>query len=316
MNKKKNQDAVVAVDGRKLRHRIAKNWDLYLLLIVPFALVLLFKYYPMLGLQIAFKDYTVSGGIWGSEWVGFKYFEKLFTTPKFMQVFINTLKLSGYQILVEPVVTLVFALCLNAVYSKKYKKTVQMVSYMPHFISTVVVVGIVTQILDPRIGLYGKICEILGLEGIDIWSKPEAFSSIYVWSLIWKNLGWNAVIYIANLASVDTELYEAAAIDGASRFKQLIHIDFPVVIPTFVILLIMKVGSMMAVGHEQVLLMQNQLNMSASEIISTYSYKVALETSAYYSYGTAISLFNSVINLILIITVNKIAKRVTDVGLW
>lgn len=316
MNRKKNQGAAVVLGDKKLKQRIVKNWDLYLLLVIPFALVLLFKYYPMAGLQIAFKDYTVSGGIWGSEWVGLKHFEKLFHTPKFLNVFMNTIKLSGYQILVEPVVTLIFALCLNAVYSKKYMKTVQMISYMPHFISTVVMVGIVSQMLDPRIGLYGRLCEIMGVEAVDIWSKPEAFSSIYVWSLVWKNLGWNAVIYIANLASVDTDLYEAAAIDGASRFKQLIHIDFPVVIPTFVILLIMKVGSMMAIGYEQVLLMQNQLNLSASEIISTYSYKVAMETSSDYSYGTAISLFNSVINLVLIVTVNKIAKRVTDVGLW
>lgn len=314
--KLKERNTDTAIVSKNLKRKIIKNWQLYLLLLIPFLFIFIFKYGPMLGLQIAFRDYHVSGGIWGSEWVGFENFKKLFNTPKFMQVFMNTIKLSGYQILVEPIVTLTFSLLMNAVYSRRFKKTVQMVSYMPHFISTVVMVGIVSQMLDPRIGLFGKVCEMLGAEAVDLWSKPEAFSSIYVWSLIWQNIGWNSVIYIAALSSVDLSLYEAASIDGASRFKQLLHIELPVVMPTFIILLIMKVGSMMNIGHEQVLLMQNSLNLKASEIISTYSYKVSMVDSTDYSYGTAISLFNSVINLVLIVSVNKIAKKVSDVGLW
>ena len=300
----------------KLKRNILKNWELYLLLIIPLIFILIFNYYPMLGLQIAFKKYSPSAGIWGGEFVGLANFMKLFRTPKFAQVFSNTMKLSVYQALVEPIVNLVFALLINAVFSKKYKKTVQMVTYMPHFISTVVMVNIFMQVLNSKIGLYAKVCEFIGVKAVDIWSKPQAFPHLFVWSLIWQNVGWNSVIYIAALAGVDMNLYEAAKIDGASRFKQLIDIDFPVILPTFVILFILKIGSMMSIGYERVLLMQNLLNLRASEIISTYSYKVALGSSADYSYGTAIGLFNSVINLILIYAANKVSSRVTEVSLW
>jgi len=304
------------VHTRPLKNRILENWDLYLLLIIPVALLLLFSYYPMLGLQIAFKKFTVSGGIWGSPWVGFDNFNRLFLTRKFSQVFFNTVRLSGYQILVEPIVTVIFALMLNAVFSSRYKKAVQTISYMPHFISTVVMVSILTQILNNKIGIYGKVCEMMGVAAIDVWSIPEAFPHLFVWSLIWKNIGWNSIIYIAALSSVDLDLYEAAEIDGASRFKRLLYIDFPTILPTFVVLFILKIGSMMAIGYEQVLLMQTPLNQMTSEIISTYSYKVALEQSSDYSYGTAISLFNSVINLVLISAANKISKKISGIGLW
>lgn len=296
--------------------RIATNWDLYVMITIPLILLLVFFYYPMFGLQIAFKRFSASGGIWGSEWVGLYQFKKMLNTPKFAQVFFNTLKISVYYILVKAVVTVFFAMLLNVVRSKVYKKTVQMITYMPYFISTVIMVGILSQLLNSRIGLYGNICNMLGIQAVDIWSKPQYFPHIYVWSGIWQNLGWNSVIYLAALSSVDQALYEAASIDGASRFKQLIHIDFPSIMPTFVILFILSVGSMMSLGYEKVLLMQNQLNLSASEIISTYSYKVALQTGTDYSYGTAISLFDSVINLVLIVFVNQISKRVTDSSLW
>ncbi len=306
----------VRLEHRSLKKDILKNWELYLLLVIPFALLLIFNYYPMLGLQIAFKKYNLIGGIWHSPWVGFDNFRKLFTTPKFMNVFLNTIRLSGYQILVEPIFTLFFSLVLNAVFSKRFKRSIQMISYMPHFISTVVMVGILFQMLNPRIGIYGKVCEMFGWSAVDIIAKPEAFIHLFVWSLIWQNVGWNSIIYIASLASVDQELYEASAIDGAGRFKQMIHIDLPAVLPTFVILLILRIGSMMSIGYEQVLLMQNTLNISASEIISTYAYKVALVSSSDYSYGAAIGLFNSVINLVLISTVNKLSKKISDISLW
>ncbi len=283
---------------------------------IPLILLFIFSYYPMLGLQIAFKRFSSSGGIWGSEWVGLYQFKKMFNTPKFAQVFFNTLKISVYYILVKAIVTVFFAMLLNVVRNKFYKKTVQMITYMPYFISTVIMVGILSQLLNSRIGLYGNICNLLGIQAIDIWSKPQYFSHIYVWSGIWQNLGWNSVIYLAALSSVDQALYEAASIDGASRFKQLIYIDFPSIMPTFVILFILSVGSMMSLGYEKALLMQNPLNLSASEIISTYSYKVALQTGTDYSYATAISLFDSVINLTLIVFVNQLSKRVTDSSLW
>ena len=298
------------------KRSISRNWDLYLLVLLPFAFLLVFNYYPMLGLQIAFKSYSAAGGIWGSDFTGLANFRKLFSTPKFTEVFLNTIRLSGYQILVEPAVTLIFALLLNAVYSRSYRKTVQMISYMPHFISTVVMVGVLAQIFNTKIGLYGKVCELIGIQGVDIWSEAKAFPHIYVWSLIWQNIGWNSIIYIAALASVDTDMYEAAVIDGANRFKQMIYIDLPTVLPTFVMLFILKIGSMMSIGYEQVLLMQNPLNLQASEIISTYSYKVALVSGSDYSYGTAIGLFNSVINLVLIVLANKFSRHISDVSLW
>ncbi len=295
---------------------IARNWDLYLMLLIPTVLLIIFCYYPMLGLQIAFKRYSASGGIWGSRWVGLAQFRKMLTTPKFLQVFLNTLKISLYMIPVKAVVTMVFALLLNVVRGKTYKKTVQMVTYMPYFISTVIMVGILSQILNSRVGLYGNICNLLGVEAVDIWSKPKYFAHIYVWSGIWQMLGWNAIIYLAALSSVDQELYEAAAIDGASRIKQLIHIDVPSILPTFIILFILSVGSMMSIGYEKILLMQNSLNLSASEVIGTYSYKVALQSGTDYSYGTAIGLFNSVVNLILIVSVNFLSKKLTESSLW
>ncbi len=312
---KQRQDAERALRNRRL-NRIKANWDLYLMLLIPMVLLLIFSYYPMLGLQIAFKRYSASGGIWGSKWVGMAQFRKMVTTPKFLQVFLNTLKISLYMIPVKAVVTMVFALLLNVVRCRAYKKTVQMITYMPYFISTVIMVGILSQLLNSRIGLYGNICRMIGVEAVDLWSKPKYFAHIYVWSGIWQMLGWNAIIYLAALSSVDQELYEAAAIDGANRVRQLIHIDIPSIMPTFIILFILSVGSMMSIGYEKILLMQNSLNLSASEVIGTYSYKVALQSGTDYSYGTAIGLFNSVINLILIVSVNFLSKRLTESSLW
>ena len=316
--KNKTAESALSIEKRRAgcMKKIAANWDLYVMITIPLILLFIFFYYPMFGLQIAFKRFSASGGIWGSEWVGLYQFKKMMNTPKFAQVFFNTLKISVYYILVKAVVTVFFAMLLNVVRNKFYKKTVQMITYMPYFISTVIMVGILSQLLNSRIGLYGNICNFLGIQAVDIWSKPQYFSHIYVWSGIWQNLGWNSVIYLAALSSVDQALYEAASIDGASRFKQLIYIDFPSIMPTFVILFILSVGSMMSLGYEKALLMQNQLNLSASEIISTYSYKVALQTGTDYSYATAISLFDSVINFTLIVFVNQLSKRVTDSSLW
>lgn len=300
----------------KRKLRLSDNWELYLMLVIPITLLLLFKYYPMLGLQIAFKRYNAVGGIWQSPWVGLDQFAKMFRTPMFKQVFFNTLKLSLYQLFAELPFTLLFSLVLNTINVKWYQKTVQMVTYMPHFISMVIMVGILSQCLNVRVGLYGNICSVFGIEAPDLWSNPAAFPHLYVWSAIWQNVGWNSVIYLASLASVDVSLYESASIDGASRFKQMIHIDLPSILPTFVILFIMRVGSLMTLGHEKALLMQNDLNLSASEIISTYSYKVGLTGAPDYSYGTAIGLFNSVINLVMIMIVNKLSLKITETSLW
>jgi len=300
----------------KTRNRVVASWQLYVFLILPLVYLILFHYYPMVGAQIAFRKYKAVKGMWRSDWVGLYQFKKMFSTPKFFDVFKNTLTLSIYSLVINTPASIIFALCLNAVRNKYFKKSIQMLSYMPHFISTVIMVGLLIQILNPRVGLYGQIASMLGLTATDLFSNPDAFPHVYVFSATWQGLGWSSIIYIAALSSVDTELYDASQIDGATRFQQLIHIDFPSILPTVVTLLILNVGKGMSVGYEKVLLMQNPLNLSTSEIIGTYSYKVGLQSGTDYSYGAAIGLFNSVVNFILLITVNKISKKVTETSLW
>ncbi len=305
------------LERRRLKKRICHSWQLYVFLLLPVAYVLLFNYYPMLGAQIAFRKYKPSLGIWGSEWVGLYQYKKIFANPKFYQVLKNTLVISFYNLFATSPITIFFALLLNAVRNKYLKKSVQMLTYMPHFISVVVMVGLMIQILNPRVGLIGQLGRMFGFENIpDLFSSAAAFPHIYVIGGIWQNLGWGSIVYLAALSNVDMELYDASNVDGASRFKQLIHIDFPAILPTAVTLLIMSAGRIMSVGYEKVLLMQNPLNMSTSEIIGTYSYKVGLQSGTDYSYGSAVGLLNSVVNLILLLIVNKISKKVTETSLW
>jgi len=266
----------------------------------------------MYGVQIAFKKYSASHGIMGSKWVGLYQFNRLFNSPQFYKILSNTFLLSIYNIIANFPVPIILALALNTVRSKFYKKTVQMVTYLPHFISTVVMVGIILQVFNPRIGLYGKAMEFFGLNAVDLIGSPAAFPHLYVWSGIWQNAGWNSIIYLAALSSVDIQQHEAAIIDGASRFQCMIHIDIPAIV-----LLIMNTGQMMNIGFEKVLLMQNDLNISASEIISTYSYKIGLSIGGGdFSYGAAIGLLNSVINFVLLVSVNFIARKVSETSLW
>lgn len=301
----------------KLRSILSK-WQLYVFLIVPVAYIIIFAYIPMFGIQIAFKDFTARGGIWGSEWVGFKHFENFFTSYQFSRVIKNTLTLSLYSLVVGFPIPIILALMLNAERNQKYKKVVQTVTYLPHFISMVVLVGMITQFLNPRIGFIPQfLASVFGGDPVNFMASPEAFPHIYVWSGIWQSVGWNSIIYMAALAGTDIQLHEAAEIDGASRFKRVLYIDLPVIIPTAIILLILNSGQIMNVGFEKVFLMQNNLNISTSEVISTYVYDIGLASSrANFSYGTAIGLFNSVINFILIITVNTISKKATEQSLW
>lgn len=305
------------LNNRKLNTLFSK-WQLYVFLIIPLAYILIFSYIPMMGIQIAFKDFTARGGIWGSEWVGFKHFEKFFTSYQFSRVIKNTLVLSLYSLIVGFPIPIILALMLNAERNQGYKKVVQTVTYLPHFISMVVLVGMITQFLNPRIGFIPQILSaVFGGDSVNFMASPKAFPHIYVWSGIWQSVGWNSIIYMAALSGTDIQLHEAAEIDGASRFKRVLYIDLPVIIPTAVILLILNSGQIMNVGFEKIFLMQNNLNISASEVISTYVYDVGLASSrANFSYGTAIGLFNSVINFILIITVNTISKRSTEQSLW
>lgn len=300
-----------------LTKRIYKARQLYLLLALPLIYLIVFKYYPMMGIQIAFKDYSISDGIWGSKWVGFKYFSKLFSDYNFKKIIVNTLRLSLYSLGVTTITPVILALAINCVRNTKIKKIVQTVTYLPHFVSVVVMVGIMNQLFNPIIGLYGNVVrELTGERAVDLLGIPQAFLHMYVWSGVWQHAGYNAVIYIAALAGSDQELHEAAQIDGATRLQRVFYVDIPAILPTVVIMLILNAGRIMGVGFEKAYLMQNSLNLSYSEVISTYVYKKAFGVSSNFSYSTAISLFNSIINFIMITLVNKISKKVNETSLW
>lgn len=297
---------------------VVKSWQLYLMISIPLIYILIFNYIPMAGVQLAFRKYSPIAGIYGGEWVGFKYFLRFFNDYQFDRVLVNTLTISLYSLFASFPLPIVFALILNATRTRALKKTVQMASYMPHFISTVVMVGMLFQIFNTRIGLYGKLFEIFGKEATPIIGLASAFPHIYVWSGVWQNLGWGSIVYLAALANVPMELHEAAMIDGASRFKRLIHIDIQAILPTASILLIMNSGQLMNVGFEKAFLMQGPLNLRSSELISTFVYKTGLSSGGAgdFSYATAIGLFNSVINLLLLVTVNQITKKIGETSLW
>jgi ABC-type polysaccharide transport system permease subunit len=271
----------------------------------------------MYGAQIAFRNYRAVDGIWNSRWVGFSNFLKLFRSYMFPRIIRNTLIVSIYQFLISFPFPIILALALHNTLRTWFKKTVQMVTYMPHFISVVVLVGMILQFTNPHVGLINKLLESMGGTPRDFIASPIAFYHLYVWSHVWQNCGWGTIIYLAALSGVNMDLHEAAMIDGASRLKRMIHIDIPCIIPTAIVLLIMDAGRIMDIGFEKAFLMQNLMNISGSEIISTYAYKVGLaQAAADFSYSTTISLFNSVINLILIVTVNAIASKWGETSLW
>ena len=300
------------------RKKRIKHWQLYLFLVIPIVLVFIFNYIPMAGIQLAFKKYNMNLGIMGSPWIGFDNFKKFFRNYQFWRLLKNTLTLSLYGMLAGFPIPIMLALLLNSMNNLKYKKFIQTVTYMPHFISTVVMVGLIIQVFNPRIGLYGIIYSaVTGNNAPDVLGSASAFPHIYVLSGVWQSMGWNSIIYMAALAGVDAELHEAAQMDGASKFQRILHIDLPSILPTAIMLLILYAGSIMNIGFEKAFLMQNNLNLRSSEVISTYVYKMGLESATGdYGYATAIGLFNSVINLILIVSVNAVSKKVTEQSLW
>ena len=300
------------------RKKRIKHWQLYLFLVIPIVLVFIFNYIPMAGIQLAFKKYNMNLGIMGSPWIGFDNFKKFFRNYQFWRLLKNTLTLSLYGMLAGFPIPIMLALLLNSMNNLKYKKFIQTVTYMPHFISTVVMVGLIIQVFNPRIGLYGIIYSaVTGNNAPDILGSASAFPHIYVLSGVWQSMGWNSIIYMAALAGVDAELHEAAQMDGASKFQRILHIDLPSILPTAIMLLILNAGSIMNIGFEKAFLMQNNLNLRSSEVLSTYVYKMGLESATGdYGYATAIGLFNSVINLILIVSVNAVSKKVTEQSLW
>ncbi|MFR5853702.1 MAG: ABC transporter permease [Lachnospiraceae bacterium] len=300
--------------GHKLR-RIRQNWQLYLFVLPAIIIFLLFYYFPMYGVQIAFKDFRANLGIAGSPWVGLKHFERFVNTSSFTLLMGNTLRISVLSLVIGFPMPILFALLVNEIRSSRYRKVIQTISYAPHFISTVVMVSMLTIFLNKNYGIVNTLIGYVGVGPYDFMTKGSWFASIYVISNVWQNLGWDAIIYIAALSGVSVELHEAAMIDGATRMQRVWHINLPSILPTVTIMLILACGKIMSVGFEKVYLMQNALNTSHSEIISTFVYKAGLQ-SAQYSFSTAIGLFNSVINLILLLTVNMLSKRLGDTSLW
>ena len=292
-----------------------RHWQLYLIMLPAVLYFLVFKYIPMADAVIAFKNYNVIKGIWGSPWAGFKYFTLFFSNPVFWTLLKNTLGLSLYALLVGFPIPILLAVCLNEIRDGFFKRTVQMVTYAPYFISTVVMVSMIILLLSPRLGVANLGLQAVGLHPVNFLGIPNIFPSIYVWSSVWQYSGYSAIVYLAALAGVDPQLYEAAKIDGASRLQKIFFIDLPGIMPVIVIILILNVGTLLGIGFEKIYLLQNPLNLGTSEIIATYVYKVGL-LNANYSFATAVGLFNSLINMILLVLVNTFAKRVSDTSLW
>jgi putative aldouronate transport system permease protein len=316
-----SQDNFALATGHKVRQslfrKMLKGYQLYLLLLLPMLYIVLFKYVPMYGAQIAFKDFMVNKGIWGSPWVGLKYFNKFVSSYQFWMVIKNVLGISLYSLAVGFPIPIILALSLNNIDFLPFKKTVQMITYAPHFISTTVMVGMMVQFLSLRLGIVNKIIQVFGMGPVSFLSEPTWFKSLYVFSDVWQHAGWGTIIYIAALAGVDVATHEAAIVDGASKFQRTIFIDLPCIIPTAIIMLILSAGSIMDVGFEKIFLMQNTMNVSTSEVIQTFIYKVGIVSELpNYSYSAAIGLFNSVINLIMILAINKLARKFSETSLF
>lgn len=305
----------------RLRHtvlNVKRNWGLLLLFLPTLIYIIVFRYLPMGGILIAFKDYKPSLGIFASPWAdhyGLKYFIKFFSSYNFLTLITNTLRISLYSLIASFPFPILFALLLNSLPNKRFRKVVQTVTYAPHFISMVVMVGMLYIFLTPSSGLVNIAIRALGGKTVMFLNSDEMFPHVYVWSGIWQHFGWDSILYIAALANVSPELHEAAIVDGASKWQRIRFIDFPSILPTAIIMLILNTGSVMSVGFEKAYLLQNSMNLATSEVLSTYVYKVGLLNSQF-SLSTAMGLFNSVVNFGMLVLVNMVSKKVSGSSLW
>lgn len=297
-----------------IKKSIKRNWQLYVFLFPTILYFVIFHYVPMYGVQIAFKDYFANLGIMGSPWVGFEHFDRFFNSYYFWRLLKNTLLLNAYNLILFPL-PILFALSLNELRNGWFKKWTQTLTYAPHFISVVVVVGMLVAFLDPKTGLANHLLGFFGLDSVPFLTSPDWFRHVFVWSGQWETLGWSTIIYLAALAGVNPELHEAAKVDGATRIQRILHVNIPSILPTVIILFILNMGQFMQIGFEKVLLMQNTLNSETSDIIQTFVYQTGI-LEGRYSFAAAIGLFESAINIILLITVNQIARRVSENSLW
>ena len=293
--------------------RICKSLPYYGLILLPLIYLLLFKYYPMLGIQIAFKKYKAKLGIWGSPWVGLKYFNDFFSSATAGTIIWNTFSLSLYYLVASFPFPIILAIALNECRSRKFQKVTQMVTYMPYFISTVVLVSMILQFTDISNGFVNQIIRRLGGKPINFMGTVGYFRSLYVWSGVWQSMGYSAIVYLAALTGVPQELYEAAKVDGASKLRRIVSIDIPYIAPTILTLFILNTGSILSIGFEKIYLMQNSINTPVSEVISTYVYKMGVQNGNF-SFSTAVGLFNSLVNLFMLLVVNTLSKKLTDVS--
>ena len=299
------------MNKKKLSVRLRQHWQLYLMIAPAFLYIAIFHYIPIYGLLGAFENYKPYKGYFGSDWVGLQHFKKFFNTNAFATVVPNTIKLSLYGLIAGFPLPIILAICLNYVPSLRFKKLVQNITYAPHFISLVVLVSILQNFLGANYGLVNNVREAMGMSRELFLSSPKLFPHFYVWSGVWQGVGWGSIIYISALAGVDPSLHESARIDGASILQRIRHIDIPSILPLAVTMLIMNTGHIMSVGFDKVYLMQNSLNLTSSEVISTYVYKQGL-LSGDFSFSTAVGLFNTIINVILLVSVNKIVARMNE----
>ena len=308
MKKGKSASPVAAAAVHKpLKKRLLDHWQLYLMLLIPVIITVIYKYIPMYGIQIAFRDYTASRGFVGSEWVGLQWFERFFSSPNCIRMIKNTVLLSLYSLLWSFPIPIILALMINQLRFQRFKRVVQTVLYAPHFISIMVVCGMIKIFLSPS----GGLINLIAGTSIDFLTEASAFRTIYIASGIWQDAGWGMIVYMATLSNIDVSHYEAAKIDGASMFQRIRYIDLPELIPTIVLMLIMSAGNLMNVGFEKVWLLQTDLNKATSDVIAVYVYEQGIE-NAKYSYSTAVGLFNTVDNIILLIIVNKICGKLSD----
>lgn len=291
-----------------------RSWQLYLFMLPTLAYFLIFHYVPMYGALIAFKTFYATAGIWGSPWAGFEHFERFFDSYYFWRLLRNTLVLNLYLLLLFPL-PILLALSVNELRNGAFKKWVQTLTYAPHFISVVVVVGMLVTFLDPVSGLVNLVIQAFGGEPVKFLTDPAWFRHLFVWSNVWQSVGWASIIYLAALAGVNPELHDVAKVDGATRLQRIRHINIPAIFPTVVVLLILEMGKFMTIGFEKVLLMQNELNSTTSDVIQTFVYESGL-LQGQYSYAAAIGLFDSVINVVLIVTMNRIARKTSEHSLW
>jgi len=291
------------------------NWQFWLIIAIPVIYAVVFAYIPMGGIIIAFKNYSVRKGIWGSDWVGLKYFRQFLTSSSSLTVIKNTFILGSYSLLVNFPIPILLAIGIHEVGNRKFKKVVQMITYAPYFISTIVLVGMMMQMMDLRTGIINILLQRMGFDAVNFFGNAGTFRHLYVWSGLWQTAGYSSIIYLAALAGVNPELEEAAIVDGASRIQRIRHVSLPSIQPTIIIMLIFSCSSIVSIGFDKVFLMQNSLNAGVSEVISTFVYKIGV-VNADFGFSTAAGLFQSLVSFTLLVTVNKISKKVTDTSLW